>query len=167
MDLNKFSKKAAKNKPKLVKFLKKLDKIVPEGLDDVVKEVDEEVWKDIDCLKCANCCKTMTPTYNKEDIKRISQHLRMTPKDFKKKWLYQDEKNKDWMNRSTPCQFLGDDNMCSIYEVRPEDCSGFPHHTKEDFDLYNDTFIQNVDRCPATYELVSKLRKRIEKEYEW
>ncbi|MCB0700904.1 MAG: YkgJ family cysteine cluster protein, partial [Chitinophagaceae bacterium] len=107
MDLKKFSKKAAKNKPKLVKFLKKLDKIVPEGMDAVVKEVDEEIWKDIDCLECANCCKTMTPTYTKEDIKRISQHLRMTPKDFKNKWLYQDEKNKDWMNRSTPCQFLG------------------------------------------------------------
>ncbi|MCB0700750.1 MAG: YkgJ family cysteine cluster protein, partial [Chitinophagaceae bacterium] len=73
----------------------------------------------------------------------------------------------DWMNRSTPCQFLGDDNKCSIYEVRPDDCAGFPHHTKKDFDLYNDTYIQNVHRCPATYEMVSKLRKRIEKEYEW
>lgn len=167
MDLKKFSKKAAKNRPKLVKFLKKLDKIVPEGMDTLAKEEDQKVWEKIDCLECANCCKTMTPTYNKADIERISTHLGMKPKEFKDKWLYQEKKTGDWMNTSTPCQFLGSDNKCTIYAIRPVDCAEFPHHTKKDFDAYNDTYIQNVDRCPATYELVKQLRKRVEKEYVW
>lgn len=167
MDLQKFGKKAAKNKAKLKKFLKKLDKIVPEGMDALVAEENVKVWQEVDCLQCANCCKTMTPTYKKEDIKRISAHLGMTPKAFKAKWLYQEEDSGDWMNTTTPCQFLLDNNMCSIYEVRPEDCAGFPHHTKEDFDAYNDMYIQNITRCPATYKLVSKVKKRVEKEYEW
>ena len=102
----KFEHKAAKKKGKLIKFLKKLDKLVPEDMQDVVKEEDAIVWKDIDCLECANCCKTMTPTYNPKDIKRIAAHFDMTPKEFKTKWLYKDD-NGDWMNTSTPCQFLG------------------------------------------------------------
>jgi len=166
MDLKKFEKKAAKKKHKLVKFLKKLDKVVPEDLPRLVKEEDAEGWKEIECLACANCCKTMTPTYTKEDIKRISAHLNMTPKEFKAKWLYKDETG-DWMNTTQPCQFLDEKNMCTIYAIRPADCAEFPHHNKKPFNLYNDTFINNVHRCPATFELVNRLRKRVEREYEW
>ncbi len=166
MDLKKFDKKVANKKAGLKKFLKKLDKIVPENMEDLVQEVDKTVWEDIDCLACANCCKTMTPTYNRKDIRRIADHFGMKPKQFKEKWLYKD-KNGDWMNVSTPCQFLQEDHKCSIYEIRPDDCAGFPHHDKKDFDLYNDTYAQNVTRCPATFELVSRLKKRVEKEYEW
>jgi Fe-S-cluster containining protein len=71
------------------------------------------------------------------------------------------------MNKSIPCQFLGSDNKCGIYEVRPADCAEFPHHHKQPFDNYNDTFTQNLSYCPATYNLVQRLKKRVEKEYEW
>lgn len=167
MDLKKFDRKAQKKKGKLIKFLKKLDKIVPEDFDTLVAETDKAVWQDVDCLECANCCKTMTPTYSTKDIKRIAAHFSITPKQFKEKWLYQEEETGDWMNTSTPCQFLQKDNKCSIYEIRPSDCAGFPHHHKKEFDLYNDTYIGNVERCPATYELVNRLRKRVEKDYVW
>ncbi len=167
MDLKKFAKKAQKKKKPLIGFLKKLDKVVPEDFQTLVAEVDKKVWDDVDCLACANCCKTMTPTYTRKDIKRIATHFGMTPKEFKAKWLYQEEGSKDWMNTSTPCQFLGKDNKCSIYEIRPDDCAEFPHHNKKPFDDYNDTFIQNVHRCPATFKLVDGLKKRVEKEYEW
>ncbi|MEZ5017774.1 MAG: YkgJ family cysteine cluster protein [Flavipsychrobacter sp.] len=167
MDLKKFAKKAQKKKKPLTAFLKKLDKIVPEDFQSLVAEEDKKMWEKVDCLECANCCKTMTPTYSTKDIKRIAAHFDMTPKEFKKKWLYQEEDTKDWMNTSTPCQFLGKDNKCSIYEIRPVDCAEFPHHNKKDFEDYNDTFIQNVHRCPATYELVNSLKKRVEREYEW
>ncbi|HEY9177444.1 MAG TPA: YkgJ family cysteine cluster protein [Flavipsychrobacter sp.] len=166
MDLKKFEKKAAKKKDKLVRFLKKLDKVVPEDMPKLVAEEEAKIWQEVDCLECANCCKTMTPTYTKEDLVRISAHLNMTPKEFKKKWLYKDETG-DWMNTSTPCQFLDDRNMCTIYAIRPADCAEFPHHNKKPFDEYNDTFINNVHRCPATFELVNRLRKRVEREYEW
>jgi len=49
--------------------------------------LEPEVWKEIDCLTCANCCKTMTPTYTTADIKRISAHFNQTPQEFKDKWL--------------------------------------------------------------------------------
>jgi len=167
MDLDQFKQKVARKKTALNAFLLKLDEIVPEDMQQLVAETDATVWKDVDCTHCANCCKTMTPTFNAADIKRIATHLRMTPKAFKEKWLVQDPENDgDWVNKLQPCQFLVDDK-CSIYEVRPLDCAEFPHHNKKPFDLYNSTFIQNLHRCPATFLLVERLNKRIEKEYEW
>lgn len=166
MDLKKFAKKAEKNKKPLKAFLRKLDKIVPEDIERVVAEEDAKMWQKVDCTECANCCKTMTPTFSKTDIKRIADHFSMTPKEFKAKWLYKEAETGDWMNRNTPCQFLVD-NKCSIYEIRPVDCAEFPHHDKQPFDDYNETYIQNLHRCPATYELVKSLKKRVERDYEW
>jgi Fe-S-cluster containining protein len=165
-NLRQFQKKALKKKRKLIFFLKKFDKLTIPGLDKQVVEIDKTVWNDMNCMECANCCKTMTPTYKAADVKRISKHLGMSPQEFKDRWLKQERKTKDWVNKSVPCQFLVD-NKCSIYEVRPKDCSGFPHHTKKNFDLYNDMYIQNLGSCPATFMLVERLQERIEKDYVW
>lgn len=121
--------------------------------------IDQEVWKETDCLSCANCCKTMSPTYNAKDIKRIAAHLQMTVKDFKEKWLYYEEDDKDWVNKQQPCQFLDlTNNMCSIYEVRPSDCAGFPHLTRRKMVDYMHVHKQNVAYCPATYKMVEKMK---------
>ena len=166
MDLKKFRVTAAKKKKSLTAFLTKLDKLVPEDMPTLVAEADASVWRDIDCMQCANCCKTMTPTFTPTDIRRISAHLGMSPKAFKDRWLRKEEDSGDWVNTTQPCQFL-EDNKCSIYEVRPKDCAEFPHHNKKPFDLYNDTFTNNLEHCPATLTLIDRLKKRIEKEYEW
>lgn len=166
MDLNKFRRSAALKQKPLAKFLTKLDKIVPEDMPDLVAKVDATVWRDVNCMECANCCKTMTPTFTKKDIKRIAAHLAMQPKEFIDKWLIKEVDTGDMVNKTQPCQFLVD-NKCSIYEVRPADCAEFPHHDKKPFDLYNDTFKNNLPHCPATLTLVDRLKKAVEKEYEW
>ena len=166
MDLQRFKIVASRKKKKLAAFLQKLDEIVPEDMPKLVLETDRSVWEDVDCTHCANCCKTMTPTFRRSDVLRISAHLGMTPKDFAARWLHKEEDTGDWVNVNQPCQFLVD-NKCSIYEVTPKDCAEFPHHNKRPFDAYNDTFEQNLHRCPATFLLVERLKKRIEKEYEW
>lgn len=167
MDLKKFRLTALRKQAKNIAFLQKLDEIVPEGMPELVAETDASVWADIDCTTCANCCKTMTPTYQRADILRISRHLGMKPKAFVAQWLQQDETNGDWVNKNVPCQFLQADNRCGIYEVRPLDCAEFPHHNKKPFDEYNETFIGNVVRCPATYELITRLKARVERDFEW
>ena len=166
MDLKKFRLTAARKKKKLTAFLKKLDKIVPVDMPKLVADTDKKVWQDVDCTKCANCCKTMTPTFRKADVKRISEHLGMKPKEFVEKWLVKEEDTGDWVNKTQPCQFLKN-NKCSIYEVRPKDCADFPHHNKKPFDDYNQTFIDNLQHCPATFQLIDRLKQRVEKEYEW
>ncbi len=166
MDLKKFRVVAARKKKSLSAFLTKLDKIVPTDMPELVKRVDATVWKDVNCMECANCCKTMTPTFTPKDVKRISAHLGMTAKEFKDNWLKKEEDTGDWVNTTQPCQFLAD-NKCSIYDVRPADCAEFPHHNKKPFDLYNDTFKDNLVHCPATLTLIDRLKTVVEKEYEW
>jgi Fe-S-cluster containining protein len=151
-----------RNRRKYRYFLTRLETVKPKGLAAMVKEADKKVWKETDCLDCANCCKTMTPTFTTADIKRISAHLKMTPDAFKEKWLYKERSTGDWMNRKQPCQFLNlQTNKCSIYSVRPADCAGFPHHTKRQFTEWVHVYKQNVEYCPATYRLVEKLYQQI------
>ena len=142
-------------------FINKSEKKPPRGIDKLTPVIEKEVWQDIDCLTCANCCKTMTPTFTKQDIKRIAAHFKETPEAFRKKWLEKD-RNKDLVNKNQPCQFLDlKTNMCSIYEIRPVDCSGFPHLSKKRWVDYAHVHKQNIDYCPATYKLVEKIMERV------
>lgn len=158
VNLRSFKQKARHWKTGMRRFLSRLEKQAPRGLDKQITLLEKEVWKETDCLSCANCCKTMTPTYNKKDLKRISSHFKMTIEEFKKKYLKQERGgDRDWMNKWTPCQFLNlDNNMCSIYEIRPDDCAGFPHLSKKFKDFVH-IHKQNVEYCPATYRLVEKM----------
>jgi hypothetical protein len=161
VNLRSFKQKVRHNKKAFTKFLGKFEKKPPKNLDIIAEEIDKSVWLDMDCLSCANCCKTMSPTFTPADIKRIATHLQMSSKDFKAKWLYFDEEDGDWMNVSQPCQFLNlTTNMCSIYDVRPADCSGFPHLKKRKMKEYIHVHQQNVEYCPATYKMVEKMMER-------
>ena len=162
VNLRSFKQKVRYHKKNFRRFLGKLQKQPPRGLDKMAEQLDTEVWKQTDCLTCANCCKTMTPTFTSKDIKRIAGHLEMSPAAFKEKWLYYDKKDKDWMNTQQPCQFLDlSSNLCSIYEVRPADCAGFPHLKKKKMVDYIHVHQQNVSYCPATYKMVELMMERL------
>jgi Fe-S-cluster containining protein len=157
-----FRDKARLNQKAFRRFLGKLEKNPPRGLDTIAAQVDAEVWKETDCLACGNCCKKMTPTFKRQDILRISAHLNMTPDAFREKWLSYDKKDDDWVNKKQPCQFLDmKSNMCSIYAVRPADCAGFPYLKKRKMVEYIHIHQQNVEYCPATYRMVEKLMERV------
>jgi len=150
-----------KNKKKYTTFLKGLIRRKVRGLDNFAIALHKDAFKKIDCLECANCCKTMSPTYTKTDVKRISAHIGMGYKEYFDKYLYTDDTG-DILNKKTPCHFLKADNKCSIYPVRPKDCSGFPHTNLRDFKLFiSGTHIQNISYCPATMHIVDKMYKVI------
>ncbi len=160
VNLRSFRQLVVRNKRRIRSFLTRLEKDVPKGLQKHALEANEKAWERTDCLDCANCCKTMSPTYTKEDIRRISAHLGMTDKAFREKWLYKDRTG-DWMNVKQPCQFLDlKTNMCDIYAVRPRDCAGFPHHNKKMGEDYMHMYKQNIEYCPATYRLVENIMEK-------
>jgi len=162
VNLRSFKQRARHRKNSLRKFLSKLQKNPPRKLDDLTATVEKEVWREIDCLTCANCCKTMSPTYTAGDIKRISSHFDMAVPEFKEKWLRKERGTGDWLNKSTPCQFLDlDTNMCSIYEIRPLDCVGFPHLPKKKMVEYMHVHKQNLEFCPATYRMIEKMMDKV------
>ena len=162
INLRSFKVKVSKNKRKMKLFLSRLEKNAPRRLDKIAEEVDKEIWQEVDCLTCSNCCRSMTPTFTKKDTERIAAHFNQTPDEFREKWLYKDKQD-DWMNTKTPCQFLElKTNMCSIYTIRPEDCAGFPHLAKKKMTDYIHVHKQNIEYCPATYKMVEKMQLRFE-----
>lgn len=163
LDIRKFKQRAYRKKRDLARFLRRTGKSTGRGLLKTVKEVDNKVWQQIDCKSCANCCKTMTPTYTRSDVSRLARHFNMSYKQFFDKWLKLDD-NKDIINQSTPCQFLGKDDKCTIYDIRPTDCAEFPHFGRRDFryQAVEDTYTNNLKHCPATLVFVEKLKAAIE-----
>ena len=157
VNLRSFRLRVKHHKSKLKRFLSKVEANPPAKLFATMIKLDKEVWKETDCLSCANCCKTMTPTYTSNDMKRISKHFGLTVDAFKKKWLKKDKVG-DWMNKHTPCQFLDNEtNKCNIYAIRPDDCKGFPHLTKRKVVDYIHVHKANLDSCPATFKMVEKM----------
>ncbi len=160
--LKKLKKKFDLNRKSLRYFITRIYNNPPEKLDSLTAELEKEVWQEVSCLSCANCCKVMSPTYTTADIKRISAHLGMNPKQFKEKWLFREKKDNDWMNRTQPCQFLDlKTNKCTIYEVRPADCADFPHFQKRPAKDYFYIHKQNIEFCPATMLMVEKMQVKL------
>ena len=159
IDIPKLKRKASRKKRHYELFLKKLKRKKPSNIQKIAKQIDAEVWQEIDCLSCANCCKTMVPTYTRGDMKRIADHFGITSRQLYDKYLAHDENN-DIVNQSTPCQWLGKDNKCKIYDIRPRDCRGFPHLKRSHFFDQSETFINNIKYCPATMRMLEILEER-------
>ena len=142
------------------KFLDKLKKKTPKNLDYVMQEIHQAEFKRTDCLTCANCCKTTGPLFTLADIERIAKHLKQKPQQFIDQYLRIDE-DRDYVLQSVPCAFLAADNACLIYEVRPKACREFPHTDRKKFQQIADLTLKNVAICPAAYNIVEEMKKKI------
>jgi len=142
------------------KFFAKLKKKPPKNLDYLMQELHENEFERTDCLSCANCCKTTGPLFTNADIDRIAKHFRLKPQKFIDTYLKLDEEN-DYVLQQVPCTFLATDNYCSIYEVRPKACREFPHTNRKKFQQISNLTIKNVAICPAAYNIVEEMKKRL------
>lgn len=142
------------------KYFDKLKKKAPKDLDYQMQEIHDNVFKKTDCLSCANCCKTTGPLFTNADIERIAKHLKMKPQQFIDKYLYIDE-DRDYVLQSLPCTFLDNENYCMIYEVRPKACREYPHTDRKKFNQIANLTLKNVAICPAAYEVVEEMKRRI------
>ena len=141
-------------------FFKRLKKVKPKVLDKFIHPIHDDVFACTDCLKCANCCTTTGPLFTDKDISRIAKYLRIKPSEFVDRYLRIDEDN-DYVLQSVPCTFLGEDNCCSIYAVRPKACREYPHTDRiKQYQLLKLTE-KNVDVCPAVFEIVEKLKQKL------
>ena len=119
-------------------------------------DLHEEAFEKIDCLTCGNCCKKFSPRFKTPDIKRISRHLKMKESDFIETYLRIDGDG-DYVVKSSPCPFLGLDNRCGIYEVRPSDCERFPYTDEDVIIKRQELTLKNSSFCPITYYVLEKL----------
>jgi len=151
--LHNWEKKSAERQKTYKQWLQRADK------NKVLKqlpELHEEAFSKIDCLQCANCCKNFSPRFKTPDIKRISKHLKMRESDFIETYLKVDEEG-DFVVKSAPCPFLGENNFCTIYEQRPSDCHRFPYTDEDVFIKRQLLTLKNSSFCPITYFVLEKL----------
>lgn len=138
------------------KVFKKWKQNKPKDLDRKFHDAHESTFKKMDCLSCANCCKTTSPIFRDADIRRISKHLKMKESQLIDSYLRLDEEN-DYVLQKSPCHFLGADNKCAIYEVRPLACREYPHTDRKNMFQILELTAQNTLICPAVSRIVQKI----------
>ncbi len=140
-------------------LVQKLKKSKPRDLDTEVEVFHDEVFEAVDCLKCANCCKTTSPGMKDRDVERLARHLRLRPAQVIDKYMALDADG-DYVFRSAPCPFLAADNYCSVYESRPTACREYPHTNRKRFYQILDLSLKNTEVCPAVVKVFEKLQHK-------
>lgn len=143
----------AENKKFLQSLVQKNDK----KRNAKTEVIHDEVFEKIDCLQCANCCKSIPPIINQTDVNRIARHLRIKPSVFVEKYTLTDEDH-DVVINASPCPFLGEDNYCSIYEIRPKACREYPHTQNQEFRKNIKLHAVNAGYCPGVYHILEQLK---------
>jgi Fe-S-cluster containining protein len=155
--LHNWEKKTAARQKDYRSFLEKADRPAQRNrILDQLPDLHEEAFRRIDCLQCANCCKRYSPRFKTPDIKRIAKHLQLKESDFIDRYLRLDEEG-DYVVKSTPCPFLGPDNRCGIYDVRPSDCARFPYTDEDVLVKRPAVTLKNSTFCPIVYFVLERL----------
>lgn len=126
-------------------FLKWCD-IPDEEIDSIVHRLYQEARSKIDCRTCANCCKEMSPSVNREDMEVLSKSLGVSVSYIKKQYLLKHEVSAVFVFNRRPCPFLKN-NVCSLGTHRPRDCISYPHLHKGDFTTRLINVIENYSVC--------------------
>lgn len=143
------------------KVFNQLQQFSSNDVNELFHTAHEQVFQEINCLDCANCCSTTPALITERDAKRISNHLKISISNFYSTYIIKDEDG-DQVFKKTPCVFLGTDNFCFIYEVRPEACREYPHTDHPKMKQILDITFKNREICPAVYDIVEGLKDSLD-----
>jgi Fe-S-cluster containining protein len=142
------------------------------------KNEDWRKWLKFSCTGCGNCCKGTIVLITGGDVRRIMDATGMPARDFVHFFSNVEMSKRDslwirlgnrrvamglkwkWDQSPRRCMFLGDDNMCGIYEHRPVTCRSHPFEIKTD-DNWGVTKlgISEVVDCPHEWDGEHTLRE--------
>lgn len=144
------------NSKEIAQKINQLRKKKSNALDTVFHSAHEEVFEEIDCLSCANCCKTTSPIFRQVDIDRIAKKFKQSSASFEEMYLRRDEEG-DWVLKSSPCVFLNEDNTCFIYDIRPQACREYPHTDRKRMVQILKLTQRNAEVCPAVSKIFQSI----------
>lgn len=156
--LHNWEKKSRDRQKQFKTFLARADK---NAVLKALSELNDAAFEKVDCLQCAACCKNYSPRFKTPDVKRISKHLGMKESVFIDRYLKVDDEG-DFVVKSSPCPFLGADNFCSVYDVRPSDCSRFPYTDEDVLIRRQHLTLKNSSFCPITYYVLDRLFEKLQ-----
>jgi hypothetical protein len=140
-------------------FLKGVELSIEE-MDGIVHRHYDEVRKEVDCRSCGNCCREITPSLSKSDLKRLSSGLHISQDDLVNRYLVPGEDAGTYAFNRTPCPFLTG-NDCSVYEHRPSVCRSYPHLHKKEFVFRLIGVVHNCSVCPIVYNVFERLKDEL------
>jgi len=135
------------------------------GDDALFETAHTGVFNAVNCLDCANCCKTHSPILLEADIRRIAAYLGIRQHRFMSNYLMCDEDG-DWVFHTQPCPFLENDNRCAIYDVRPKACSEYPHTNRKRMYQLEKITLKNAEICPAVSRILDAVITKINQKCE-
>ena len=130
LDLKRFEMESNSEYASNKKLKERLRKVKSKELDQKFEVNHHAAFEEIDCLECANCCKTTSPIFIQTDIDRLAKVFRMKSSQFIEEYLFRDEDG-DFVLKSSPCPFLNQDNKCLVYDSRPKACKEYPHTNRK------------------------------------
>jgi uncharacterized protein len=141
-------------------YLRSLKTMPRDQVWESLKPIHKEVFDRIDCLACAQCCKTTPALVTPQDAARIAGNLGLSTKAFVQRYLIEDI-NGEYIINGVPCTFLNDDNTCQIYDFRPEACRRYPHTDERDYSLRHKLNLANALMCPAAAIILFRLQETL------
>ena len=129
-------------------------------LDAQFLKLHNELFAGYDCCKCNNCCRAYAVVLDDNDVEAISQHLGQPKDDFISENLeISDFDESCYKINQQSCAFLCADGKCSVYEVRPSECKGFPFTDHPDRLESMFGVISFAEECPIVFEILERLKK--------
>jgi len=125
-------------------------------IDRLFHDAHDAIVEKVDCLTCANCCKTISPIVTKLDIQRLASFLNV--KEMKLiDAHFEQEKDGTYFFKIQPCVFLVEDNYCAVYQARPKACREYPHTNRVNmFQILNLTY-KNSSYCPIVFDVLEMI----------
>lgn len=131
--------------------------------DRRLRRFGEDIEAQIDCTKCANCCRVSEVGITDRDIEKLAKFIGMTREEFLRDSTQRDEFG-DLILKKTEagCVFLKD-NLCTVYEARPQNCANFPHLVRGSGSIASRMwqFVDRAEYCPIVYNWMEKVKEDI------
>ena len=130
----------------------------PRNIDSTVKKLSQKYSAIIDCKQCANCCKSLEIVMHSKDLEILSKETKLSVQEFEKKYTRIDEDSDRVLN--PPCPVLKN-NLCSIYNSRPETCRTYPHLEESGFISRLIGVIHSLSICPIAFNTFQELKSKM------
>jgi len=120
----------------------------------------KEIWSEIDCTECANCCRTTLTRIVPDEFAPLARALGLSVENLKTQVLRMEDDvgemgEAGWV-LPFPCPLL-DGNLCRVYDERPQQCRDYPNlHT--DFRSHSISRFTNAETCPIAFNVIEALK---------
>lgn len=129
--------------------------------DRRLRKFGEEIEARIDCTQCANCCRVTDVGITDRDVEKLAKFIGVTKDEFLRNSTARDEFNDLILKRTEAgCVFLKD-NLCTVYQARPQNCANFPHLVRGSGSIASRMwqFVDRAEFCPIVYNWMERVKE--------